>query len=190
VMRALLDPTPASEPGAGGTRQVAGGSVAEGDETERIPLRPLPVAQAADRGRQTTRLAATAEGAEQALDAGAADLEKLRDQLQRAMTAGAGVVRSAASLDAAFAALAGLEALLGEGHPGPARPTAARGEVVNLVTVGRALLGSARARQETRGAHARSDFPRTDPAWRCRLVHASQGGTRAAGAAMVRHGGG
>ena len=189
VMRALLDPAPVS--GAGAAGPAAAGSVAEGDETERIPVRPLLAEQTADRGHPTAR-AATAQDGASALDAGAADLEKLRDQLQRAMTAGAGVVRSAASLDAAFAALTGLEALLGEGPPSPPRPTVARGEVVNLVTVGRALLDSARAREETRGAHARSDFPRTDPAWRCRLVHGSQRGKPAAGAGavMVRHSGG
>ncbi|HUA93940.1 MAG TPA: L-aspartate oxidase [Acidimicrobiales bacterium] len=191
VMRALLDPTPASL--GGGVEGSASGSVVERGETDRIPVRALMPAETVGSGRPTERRTATAEGGERPLDDGAADLEKLRDQLQRAMTAGAGVVRSATSLDAAFTALAGLEAHLGEGPPGQATSAVAGGELANLATVGRALLASARAREETRGAHARSDFPRTDPAWRCRLVHGSLSAgthTLGAGAAVVRQGGG
>jgi L-aspartate oxidase len=49
----------------------------------------------------------------------------------------------------------------------------ARGEVANLVEVAWALLRSAFARPETRGAHARREFPEPDPTWRRRLVHGS-----------------
>jgi len=94
-----------------------------------------------------------------------ADLPKLRDRLQRAMTAGAGVVRSAPSIDRAGAALAEV-AELAQGAPAGAEA----GELVNLVAVAEAVLASARARAESRGAHARSDFAATDPDWRCRLV--------------------
>jgi succinate dehydrogenase/fumarate reductase flavoprotein subunit len=45
------------------------------------------------------------------------------------------------------------------------------GELGNLVQLADALLASARARTESRGAHARREFPDTDPAWRRRLVH-------------------
>ena len=34
-----------------------------------------------------------------------------------------------------------------------------------------ALLVSARTRTESRGAHARREYPDTDPLWRLRLVH-------------------
>jgi L-aspartate oxidase len=194
VMRALLEPTPVSGTGAAGARRAANGVVAREGETGRIPVRPLLPAHTADRGHPPGDGPATVDGAGSGPDAAEADLDKLRDQLQRVMTAGAGVVRSAASLDGACADLADLEALLGEGPPSPGRTTVARGEVVNLLTVGRALLASARAREETRGAHARDDFPRTDPAWRCRLMHGSLTGrgtcTPGAGAAVVRHGGG
>jgi len=50
--------------------------------------------------------------------------------------------------------------------------------LANMVTLAGAVLGSALAREETRGAHSRSDFPDTDPAWRCRLVHRSGEETR------------
>jgi L-aspartate oxidase len=94
------------------------------------------------------------------------DVEKLRDVLQRAMTSGAGVVRSAASLDAAGAAASEVADRLA-GMPA----SADAGELANLVTVAGALLGSARVREESRGAHTRVEFPASDPAWRCRLVH-------------------
>jgi len=35
------------------------------------------------------------------------------------------------------------------------------------------VLESATLREETRGAHARSDFPELSEAWRCRIVHGS-----------------
>lgn len=97
--------------------------------------------------------------------AAGADVAKVRDQLQRAMTAGAGVVRTAASLDRAAG-------VVGEvASQQPAVDDAHAGELANLVTLAGALLGSARLREESRGAHSRADFPDTDPNWRCRLVH-------------------
>jgi L-aspartate oxidase len=110
-----------------------------------------------------------------ALD-GVADAAKERDRLQRAMTAGAGIVRSAESLGQAAATADGLAAVVGATawadpvSTGPADPVA-QGELVNLVTLARALVGSALARQESRGAHFRDDYPHTDDRWRCRLVH-------------------
>jgi L-aspartate oxidase len=97
---------------------------------------------------------------------GEPDVAKLRDSLQRTMTGGAGVVRSAQSLDAAAADVADLATALGS------RTTSvAAGELGNLVQMADALLVSARARTESRGAHSRSDFPETDPRWRRRQVH-------------------
>ncbi|HET7653637.1 MAG TPA: hypothetical protein VFK42_11415, partial [Acidimicrobiales bacterium] len=40
----------------------------------------------------------------------------------------------------------------------------------NLLTVAHALLAAADARTETRGAHARTDHPQTDPRLQLRLV--------------------
>jgi L-aspartate oxidase len=79
------------------------------------------------------------------------------------MTASAGVLRSAASLEAAAEACRSVE--LGDGPAG--------WELANLATVGRVLCSAALAREESRGAHTRSDFPEADPALRTRLVASS-----------------
>ena len=94
------------------------------------------------------------------------DTEKLRDVLQQTMTAGAGVVRSADSLTHARSVVDDLAAALGD-----RRASVAAGEVGNLIQLADALLVSAEARTESRGAHARREYPEPDPAWRTRLVH-------------------
>ncbi len=98
-------------------------------------------------------------GQEAAADDGEVDKRRLR--LQQAMTIGAGVVRSEESLAAAHAVV---EEVAGPGRGG------ATWELANLVEVAGAVLAAATARRESRGAHARSDFPEQDPELRCRLV--------------------
>ena len=88
----------------------------------------------------------------------AEDAEKLRSRLQRTMTAGAGVLRDAASLDATA-----------DGLMDVAR-SAADPEVRNLTQAGWALVHAARAREESRGAHARLDYPDLSPGFQVRLV--------------------
>jgi L-aspartate oxidase len=85
------------------------------------------------------------------------DAAKARDTLQRAMTMGAGVLRSAASLAETQRVVDAL------GDP-------ADRELANLLVVARALLTAATAREESRGAHTRTDFPDTDPRFELRLV--------------------
>jgi L-aspartate oxidase len=94
------------------------------------------------------------------------DVTKLRDTLQRAMTRGAGVVRTAGSLDGAGAVVDDISALLGD-----ATASAGTGELSNLLELADALLVSARRRTESRGAHLRREYPEIDPWWRRRLVH-------------------
>jgi L-aspartate oxidase len=94
------------------------------------------------------------------------DGPKLRDHLQRAMTGGAGVLRSPESLAAAAADVKAVGHAVGALSPGRDG-----GELANLVTVAGALLRAAHAREETRGAHARRDQPDTRPEWRRRVVH-------------------
>ncbi|HYI61348.1 MAG TPA: L-aspartate oxidase [Acidimicrobiales bacterium] len=97
-----------------------------------------------------------------------------RDGLQRAMSAGAGVVRDATTLaaagavaDAAAVSAAALAAR--SAAAGQAVPTEAH-ELANLAEVARAVVLAATARTESRGAHSRRDHPVTDPAQRRRLV--------------------
>jgi L-aspartate oxidase len=93
------------------------------------------------------------------------DVTKLRDVLQRAMTRGAGVVRSAESLEGARLVIDEVAASLGD--PGG---SVRAGELANLLQVADALLVAAATRTESRGAHARREYPDTDPAWRRRLA--------------------
>ena len=103
----------------------------------------------------------------------ALDVAKARDQLQRAMTDGAGVVRSAESLTRAGGTVAALAEAFGSGTPSDR----ASGELANLVTAASSILASATLRTETRGAHARNDYPTLDDAWRCRIVDSGPKGT-------------
>ena len=89
------------------------------------------------------------------------DAAKLRETLQRAMTAGAGVLRDAASLATGRAT-----------RWTASRPaiTVEAAEVRNLSTVGAALVTAAAAREESRGAHTRTDFPDRSPELERRIV--------------------
>ena len=108
-----------------------------------------------------------------------------RDVLQRAMTAGAGVLRDAASLAATASTVAEIAAAL----PGLAARTegaqAHVAELANLVEVARALLLSADVRAESRGAHTRADHPGTEDRFRARLVLSGAGAVVSAGAGGV-----
>jgi L-aspartate oxidase len=88
-----------------------------------------------------------------------------RGDVQRAMTDGAGVLRSADSLDATAKALA-----TAAERP-VTTPDPDAWETTNLATVATALVAAARVREETRGSHWREDFPHTDDVnWRVRLL--------------------
>jgi L-aspartate oxidase len=91
------------------------------------------------------------------------DPVKLREDLQRAMTTGAGVLRSADSLAATHRILREIGA-----HRGPLTPGWC--ELHNLESCGRALLATAAAREESRGAHIRTDFPAASAAYCHRFV--------------------
>jgi L-aspartate oxidase len=87
-----------------------------------------------------------------------------RSALQQAMTTHAGVLRSADSLASAAGAAGRAARAAGAGAGAPAA------ELRNLATVAGALAAAALARTETRGAHARTDFPEAAPAQRVRYV--------------------
>ena len=117
-------------------------------------------------------------------DRGAADVTKLRDTLQRAMTRGAG--RGAQRRRRSQGARSAVDEVAGRPRADPAARCAA-GELANLLQLADALLASATARTESRGAHARAEYPDTDRSWRRRLVHgdgfATEGSSESAPAA-------
>jgi L-aspartate oxidase len=86
-------------------------------------------------------------------------------ELQRAMTRGAGVLRSADSLTGTAKELR----RLGEQR---STPNNASWEATNLLTVAAALVASATARLETRGCHWREDHPTAADEWRGHLLNA------------------
>ncbi len=109
-----------------------------------------------------------------ALAGGVTDLgvEKARHELQRTMTACAGIVRDRASLDQAALRIGQLSGSVAE------PPTdVASAELRNLCDLSAALVATATAREESRGAHARSDFPSMSQRFRVRLgIGGARGG--------------
>ncbi|MFF5723046.1 L-aspartate oxidase [[Kitasatospora] papulosa] len=97
-----------------------------------------------------------------------------RTAIQRIMTKGAGVIRSAGSLAVAAEELEALQraaAAAEEDGPKDAVPGVEAWEATNLLLVSRVLVAAAREREETRGCHWREDRPdRDDAAWRRHLV--------------------
>lgn len=97
-----------------------------------------------------------------------------RFAIQRIMTEGAGVLRSAESLAAAAAGLdqlhmAARDALDENGKT--AEPGVDTWETTNLLCVARVLVAAARQREETRGCHWREDHAdRDDTHWRRHIV--------------------
>ena len=87
-----------------------------------------------------------------------------RTDLQRVMTDGAGVLRSADSLAATDKALQALAERTVE------QPQTVAWETTNLLTVAAALAHAATLREETRGSHWREDHPaRDDEHWQLRI---------------------
>jgi L-aspartate oxidase len=73
-------------------------------------------------------------------------------QLRAAMTDGVGVVRNAEGLKRALRTIARIEAA----HPAQA--------MLNMTATATLIAAAALAREESRGGHFRSDFPKSDPA--------------------------
>jgi L-aspartate oxidase len=83
---------------------------------------------------------------------------------------GAGVIRSAAGLERAAAALAAVATDADTRGDVLAGPALAEWETTNLHQVATALTAAAARRTETRGGHYRDDFPEADDAWRLHQV--------------------
>jgi L-aspartate oxidase len=128
-----------------------------------IPLHPMPDCRCGDAGGifRADSLAA-GEGPGTA---------SRRTDLQKALTAHAGVVRDATTLKSAGVALGEVAAYLASS----AGRSVADAELANLLTVGRPLVEAAIAREESRGAHTRADFPETSREYLVRFVHSTVG---------------
>ncbi|MGC2252886.1 MAG: FAD-binding protein, partial [Acidobacteriaceae bacterium] len=102
-----------------------------------------------------------------ATEAEKARVASLRERLRSLMWQYAGLLRDEAGLSRIQA---DLKAMQGELPPATTRENA---ELRNLHAVAKLIVASARARKESRGAHARKDFPQHDsgPAKHSRMVH-------------------
>jgi L-aspartate oxidase len=103
-------------------------------------------------------------------------------EMQRVMTVGAGVIRSASGLAEAGAML---EKLIEQPAGEPGTPG---WEATNLVTVASALIAAATTREESRGSHWREDHPdRDDQNWsgNLDLTLAAEGDSSRPGATFV-----
>jgi fumarate reductase flavoprotein subunit len=94
----------------------------------------------------------------------AGDLNTIREQLYDLMWEDVGIIRDAASLERAAGALEALEGELDEtGVDGASRPYNLSWHdwlnLKNLILVSRSIRAAATAREDSRGAHYRSDFP-------------------------------
>ncbi|MFD6444653.1 L-aspartate oxidase [Promicromonospora sp. NPDC060204] len=92
-----------------------------------------------------------------------------RSRIQKVASAGAGVIRSARSLAEVDERLGAVRADAHRAADVVAEPQAAEWETTNVHMVARALTRAAWLREETRGGHYRTDFPRPDDAWRRRV---------------------
>jgi L-aspartate oxidase len=97
------------------------------------------------------------------------DVAALRGELQRSMTQGAGVLRDSDGLAAAEATIA-LVADAGATAGG-----VDGAELANLCAVAAALVVAATAREESRGAHTRTDHPERSDSRLGRFVHVGGG---------------
>jgi L-aspartate oxidase len=84
--------------------------------------------------------------------------------LQKLLWDKAGIIRDEEGLVAAAEILADWQESLSQPKDRPSH------ELANLVLTGRLLTEAAILRQESRGAHFRSDFPKTSPRWRKHIV--------------------
>jgi L-aspartate oxidase len=93
-----------------------------------------------------------------------ADVKAERDRLQRAMTTGAGILRSGPTLGDTER----VTVRIAQAFAGAAEQNAA--ELRNLADVAHALVVAATARRESRGAHTRIDYPLPSAAYRYRQI--------------------
>jgi len=87
-----------------------------------------------------------------------------RTEISKAMSLGAGVIRTSESLAQTAAALAKVAT-----HKS-AIPCVEAWDATNLYTLAEVIVASALIREETRGSHWREDFPSESPLWMKRII--------------------
>jgi len=87
-----------------------------------------------------------------------------RKKIQKAMSIGAGVLRSANSLEITEAKLSEINAITSK------EPCVEAWETTNLLQLSQGIVRSAQLREETRGSHWREDFPVSVESWRKRII--------------------
>ncbi|GHH76680.1 L-aspartate oxidase [Promicromonospora soli] len=92
-----------------------------------------------------------------------------RSRIQKVTSAGSGVIRSARSLADVDERLGAVRADAHLAAEVVAEPQAAEWETTNVHMVARALTRAAWLREETRGGHYRTDFPKPADAWKRRV---------------------
>jgi fumarate reductase (CoM/CoB) subunit A len=125
------------------------------------------VVSAAPAAAWRERLAAIADANAQAGEA----MDALVERVQSAVNLGIGIVRTAEGLSRCIGALAGVAGDLESTPTKTLGDVVAAGEIADMCRVGTVCAESALMRTESRAAHYREDFPRTDPAWVQTIVH-------------------
>ena len=92
-----------------------------------------------------------------------------RSRIQKVTSGGSGVIRSARSLAEVDERLSAVRADAHLAAEVMAEPQAAEWETTNVHQVARALTRAAWLREETRGGHYRTDFPKPEEAWKRRI---------------------
>ena len=92
------------------------------------------------------------------------DYAAMRKELQATMWGTLGIVRAREDMERGLAEISALEVRLTDARPAGARALMLHAQLASSLLVARACLSAALARQESRGAHYRTDHPQQDDA--------------------------
>jgi fumarate reductase (CoM/CoB) subunit A len=136
----------------------AGQSAAQGRTSVAPPFPRDSVQRWEERLHEATR---TPEGT-------GADYAAMRKDLQAAVWQTLGIVRTHDGMQRGLSEVAGIEAQLRDARPAGARALMLHAQMASSLLVAHVCLSAALAREESRGAHYRTDFPAQDDArWKC-----------------------